>query len=438
MFMLVYFVSFGVVDFNDLVLHRDLPDTGLGAGLSKAEVVILLGGLMLVLGYRVTALLMDSDGRAVTAREWPLPTILFIGLMGWVAGTVATYRWYVYIIPDTTDESMRRGLASLGSLWQDVYLLGQMCQPLGILLLVYAFRVTRSPILFALVIVIVLVQMLIGFIADVKGLAMLGLILVMVTSVLVDGKVPKAWLVLGLLFVTFLFPLYTSYRATIHGAGIARATVLENFAAILQKTIAAEHKVNSGKERAPTFLERSSVKATVEVIVAKAGNSVEFARGYTLSPIPQAFIPKIVWSDKKWIPAGQLLNKQFHVVEGDEVFISGSHLGELYWNFGWSGVVLGMTIIGVICAWVGTRFNVAEYRTATRVLVTIITIKQLIVSFESSISDCYVVWLRSLAGIGLLHLLFARIPVAGRATSERARKSFDSIATSRPFPNLLT
>jgi hypothetical protein len=244
---------------------------------------------------------------------------------------------------------------------------------------------------------------------------------------------------MGLLFVTFMFPLYTSYRATIHGGGIARSTVLENFRTILHKTIAAEDKVNSGRVRAQTFLERSNVKGTVEVIVAKAGNGVDFARGYTLFPILEAFIPKIVWSDKQWIPTGQLLNKKFHVVEGDEVFISGSHLGELYWNFGWSGVVLGMTLIGAICAWVGTRFNVAECITATRVLVTIITIKQLIVSFESSISDCYVVWLRSLVGIGVFHLLFARIPVTGPPARGDEPKSIsdDTVTAGRPFPNLL-
>src|SRR5208283_2536171 len=220
----------------------------------------------------------------------------------------------------------------------------------------------------------------------------------------VNGRLPKAWIAAGLMFVVFIYPYFTAYRTAIHGAGIARTAVVENFGEVLQKTIAAKDKVNNGRDRAQTFLERANVKGSVEVIVQRTGEGgVAFQRGYTLSPILEAFMPKIIWADKVRIPTGQLFNKQFHLYDSDDVYISPSHLGELSWNFGWPGVVLGMGLIGSICGWVGARFNLAESRTVTRVLVTIITIKQLIVIFESAIADSYVVWLRSLAGIGILH-----------------------------------
>jgi hypothetical protein len=317
-----------------------------------------------------------------------------------------------------------------------------MCQPLGVLLLAYAWSVFRKPYLMALVIAIVILQIFIGFVVDVKGLAMLGIILVIMTSVLVDGRLPKAWLAAGVIFVALIYPYFTAYRTAIHGAGIARTAVVENFTEILKKTIAAKERVNTGRDRAQTFLERSSVKGSVEVIVEKAGNGVAFQWGHTLSPILAAFMPKIIWSDKLRIPTGQLFNKEFHIIEGDDVYISPSHLGELYWNFGWPGVVIGMGLIGSICGWVGARFNLAEFRTVTRVLVTIITIKQLIVIFESSIADCYVVWLRSLAGIGILHLVFARAQVVSRffqpMSSSPEPLSADQPRSVRLFPNLMT
>jgi hypothetical protein len=289
-----------------------------------------------------------------------------------------------------------------------------MCQPLGVLLLAYAWSVTRRTYLLALVIVMVVLQIFIGFVIDVKGLAMLGIILVAVTRILIDGRLPKVWLAAGLVFVVFVYPYFTAYRTAIHGAGISRTAVVEHFGEILQKTIAAKDQVNSGKERAQTFLERSNVKASVEIFVLKTGHGVEFQSGHTLSPILQAFVPKILWPDKPRIPTGQLFNKQFHLYDSDDVFISPSHLGELYWNFGWPGAVLGMALIGSICGWIGARFNLSEFRSVTRILVTVITIKQLIVVFESSIDDCYVTWLRSLACIGILHLAFARVPAVGR------------------------
>ena len=165
-------------------------------------------------------------------------------------------------------------------------------------------------------------------------------------------------------------------------------------------------------------------------------------RGHTLAPILATFVPKIIWADKREVKTGQLFNKSFHITDSDDIFISPSHLGEFYWNFGWSGVVLGMGFIGVICGWVGARFNMAEYSTVTRILVTVVTIKQLIVGFEGAIAPSYVVWLRSLAAIGILHVIFARVSVVSRvfkpANSGAEVVSGASPDGRRMFPNLLT
>jgi hypothetical protein len=446
LFMIVYFVSYGVGDLSDLITARDasnLTSQPVSGALSKPEVVILVGGMMLVLGYRTAVMLVNASLPTRSPRDWSRSAILVIGVLFWTIGTIATYRWNLYIVSDSTNEAYRKGLAGISSFTTTAYLLGQMCQPLGILLLAYAYRVFRSPYLLAVVIVIVVSQLFIGFVVDIKGLAMLGMILVIMTSVLVDGRVPKIWLVGFAIFVIFLFPFFQAYRTAIHGnSGLTRTAVVENFGKVLELTIAARDKVNSGRNRAQTFLERSSVKGSTEIIVEKTGSDVDFQRGHTLSPMLATFIPKILWADKLRIPTGQLVNQKFHMTDSDDIYISPSHLGELYWNFGWSGVLIGMTAIGLICGWIGARFNLAEFRTVTRVLVTVITIKQLIVGFEGSISDIYVVWLRAIAGIGILHLIFARVPAVSR--SFRPTSSGLEVATAerpdarRLFPNLLT
>jgi hypothetical protein len=137
-----------------------------------------------------------------------------------------------------------------------------------------------------------------------------------------------------------------------------------------------------------------------------------------------------------------MVNKSFHLTDSDDIFISPSNLGELYWNFGWTGAVLGMGLIGLICGWVGARFNLLEFSTVTRILVTVVTIKQLIVGFEGAIAPGYVVWLRSLAAVGILHLIFARVPVVSRLFQPNNARpnavSADRGRSERPFPNLLT
>ncbi len=334
LFLLVYFVSFGVVDLTNI--WTGSAASGLTAAeddsnlLSAAELLIFVGGIMWVLGYRSAVFMVGTNPRAQNAREWPKSAIVICGISLWLIGTIALYRWNVYILKDTTNEAVRKGLASISPLAVSAYILAQMCQPLGILLLIYSSIVHRGKYLVALVVVMALLQIFIGFVIDIKGVAMQGLILIIVSGVFLNGRIPKAWLAIGAIFVVLVYPYFTAYRTAIHGGGIARTAVVENFGEILDKTIAAKDRVNSGKERAGTFLERSSVKSSVEIIVRRTGNGVEFQHGYTLSPILATFIPRILWSDKQGVPTGQLFNKRFNLTDSDDISISPSILGELY------------------------------------------------------------------------------------------------------------
>jgi hypothetical protein len=360
----------------------------------------------------------------------------------WAIGTYGTYQWYVHIVTDTTNEAVRKGLQSRGAYDISAYILAQMMQPFGILLIAYAWRIFRFPALLAPVLGIVVFQVFLGFVADIKGLAMLGGILVIVTIVLVDARVPKLWLAGAVAYAILVFPIFQAYRTEIHGnRGIARTTVVENFGKTLDLALSAEDRVNSGRHRAQTLLERSSLRASVQMIVEKTGNGVPYQHGYTLTPLIATFIPKIIWTDKPDVPTGQIVNKEFHVTEGEDVYISPSHLGELYWNFGWAGVLAGMACIGGILGVVGSRFNLGEAKTVTRLLVTVVTIKQVVIGFEGVIAASYVVWLRSLAGIGLLHLIFARVPVRlcrPGADREESRLPTAPSIQVKSFPNLLS
>src|SRR5262249_38624661 len=82
-------------------------------------------------------------------------------------------------------------------------------------------------------------------------------------------------------------------------------------------------------------------------------------------------------------------------------------LGELYWNFGWAGVLAGMPLIGALLGLIAVRFDLTQGVNLTRVLVLIITIKLLILGFESVLNIQYSLWMRTMLVIGLLHLLLA-------------------------------
>jgi hypothetical protein len=440
LFLLTYFVMFGVSDLTALVQSNAKPDgTQTAHGVSMTEAVILVGGVLTYLGYHLAVAAGSAIKEPPFRRDWPKSAVCLVGLSMWAIGTYATYDWYVYIVPGTTNGEIRRELQNEGMFAASAYILAQMMLPLGFLLIVYWWRVYRPRLLWALVVAMVAIQVVIGFVAELKGLAMFGGILVIASIVLLDGRLPKAWLAGAIIFVVLVFPVLQAYRAEVaHNRGISRATVVADLGRALNLALSAESRVYSGRERAQTFLERSSLLGSVQTIVENTGNGVPYQNGHTMAPLLSTFVPRILWSEKPDVPTGQIMNKAFHITESEDIYLSPSHVGELYWNFGWWGVVVGMPLIGIILGIVGGCFNLAQGRSVTRLLVTVLTIKQLIAGFESAITSSYVVWLRSLAGIGLLHLIFARSYVAGRFSSRDTERRLSPAGTSNRYSNLLT
>jgi hypothetical protein len=279
---------------------------------------------------------------------------------------------------------------------------------------------------------------LLGFVIDIKGMAIGGLVLVIVTIVLLEGRIPKGWLAAAALFVYVGFPVFQAYRGVISG-NVSRAEVLSNLGKTLDKVLAAETRVNTGRDRAQTFFERLSLKSSVEMIVGGTARGIPYEEGFTMTPILSAFLPRVVWTDKPDVPTGRILNKVFHVTDQEETYISPSHLGELYWNFGWAGALVGMTSIGAILGMVA-RLNLADRRTVTRLLMTVMTVEMLIHGFEGAIAGSYVVWMRSAAAIGVMHWIFAKVPVSASGARPHAPARVPAPPHDRtlaPFPNLL-
>jgi hypothetical protein len=67
-----------------------------------------------------------------------------------------------------------------------------------------------------------------------------------------------------------------------------------------------------------------------------------------------------------------------------------------------------MPLIGLLLGFVGTRFNLENGTSLTRVLVLLVTAQTLCMGFGGTIPIAYIVWSRSMAAIGLMHLIFAR------------------------------
>jgi hypothetical protein len=90
------------------------------------------------------------------------------------------------------------------------------------------------------------------------------------------------------------------------------------------------------------------------VAVGYIGNRVA-TEGYTyggeLVYLTWAVIPRVLWKDKPFVSRGEWFTSEigFSMNEGASTTSTGmTSPGELYWNFGWAGVVIGMSFLGYL------------------------------------------------------------------------------------------
>lgn len=442
-----YFVMYGALDLRNLLLGSDHVSVETGGFLSTAELIILSGGIVGQIAYRFACGRASRSTPTTPPRDWSEFSLVLVGIVMWIVASRLTWIFSVDTFTAKTTAAVKAGFESLGGVQLALMMVARMAQPLSILILAYVQCRYRRSYMTPILLAVVFYQLVFGFIIDTKSEGLIGGVLVILTNLMVKGRVPKFWLSLMLLVIALGFPILQANRDVRDQHDVNPRKAADNLLLSFNRALEATGRITKGPERAQTALERATTKASIEIIVRGTGVITPFEHGYTLLPMLTTFIPRLIWSDKPSIQTGQLMNKDFHVSEGENTYISPSHLGELYWNFGWPGVIVGMSMIGMLFGYLGARFDLTKAVTITRVLVLLVTVREVILSAEGEIATHYVVWMRSLAAIGLLHLAFARISwpvrsvrgVARADTPDRDSKPVEDqrASTDRPFPNLL-
>jgi len=442
LFMAEYFMIYGLLDFQSLLLGGQLSTDA--EFITPAEVSILIGGIAVLASYVASSGSVRTPHARRAHRDWSRLTVLVVGLALTAVGSVAY--WYFHLVAATvsSDRATAEALAAMGPTLTFIVMLGQMVKPLGILLLAYGYARYRTLSWLVCVLAVLALQIFLGFIGDSKGIPLQAGAIVVLTRMLVDNRLPRIWIVTSVAVTIILFPIFQAYRADVIGErGLNRAQALQNLGKVIQIAVGNRDKVSQGspEERTQTILERASIKGNVEILFSRVGTDTPFQHGHTLIDLAFAFIPRLVWEDRPGVSAGQLFNHQVIRGEGD-TDVSPSQLGELYWNFGWPGVVVGMTLFGALLGVVGAKSNLADGLSATRLMITMATVYTLCLGFESAMAITYVVWLRSMAAIGILHVLLARtatavpVPVQASCGTLPAKPQQEPAPTVR-FPNVL-
>lgn len=427
-FMALYYLEFGALDLSILVVGTDVQHAR-PEFLSSTELAVLVGAVLMLGTYLLGVRLGHGEDEAAAVRarrglalpEWSTGTMLVLGLGLWLAGTSAMIYLQIFAAPEKTMHSAQSAFANMGPLMVFMVMLGHMMQPLGILILSYGYAKRRGAFWAGLIVAVVLIEVAVGFVMDVKRVALMGGALVILTRTLVDNRLPKLWILCCVTGLILVFPVFQAYRMEISGArGLDRLQALHELPKVLSIALHAAEKEKEKPaepgERPQSFLERSSVKDSLETLFDHVPRDVPHLYGRSLVALPMAFVPRLIAPLKEDISAGQLFTKLVLKADGD-TYISISHLGELYWNFGWLGIFLGIPIGGTLLGYMGVRFNLEHGTSVTRVLVLMATVQSMCIQFEGTVPVSYILWLRAMAAIGLLHVVFARERSAGRAVT---------------------
>ena len=444
LFSFAYFMFFGVLDFVMLLTGSGAPEVGDDAIISADEGVILIGGLVAFIGYYIACRLAQPSATSeIKAKDWSEHSLILGGALLWIVSTYVTWQLRVHVLVDTTASTTARGYSSMSPLQLNATLIANYMQPMGVMILAYAYCLYRRRYLLIALLAAIAVEMVFGLVTDSKGQVLIGVILVVLSKILVDGKLPKAWLGLVLAIIIVVFPILQANRIAMGLRGTGHEQAAEDIGTTLSRALSTSEELSAGRFHSESFIERTSMKAVVHMIVSRTGDTVPFQGGHTIEPLMSAFIPRIIWPDRPDVQTGQLVNKEFHVSEQADTNISPSHLGELYWNFGWGGVLVGMTLIGALLGVIAARCDLTRSITLTRVLVLILTIKLLILGFESVINIQYTMWMRTMLAVGFLHLVFARrLSAPGANNAVAVVPDGPGVpaapATGPRYPNLLT
>ncbi len=400
-FLALFFLSFAS---NDLVvLLSGLPPKSARAPafFSDAEIVILLSAACFLLGYGLALSRALPLGAGICRREWATWAIWWVGGVFWAIGFVAVF--FIQTAFQSILDSPYWG--PLGG----VISLARLLNPVGALMLAYLALKNGSRSALAVFCFFCVMDFCLGFYGDTKEQSFRDPILFLIARLLLTGRVSVILAVSVLAVAGASFSYFAEFRDEFKGQNLSRTAALEKVLGSIRSSMGG---TESSGERFSSGIEyvtaRTSLKPSVELIVAKVGMAVPFQEGRTISPLQYAFVPRNFLPNKPDTTVGRKFNRAFHISADPDTYISPSQNGELYWNFGWWGVVWGMLVIGMVIGLVNRLANLEHRITLPRLLILLMTIYLVCLRFEDGIAIQYTYWMRAVVMLLLVHLVMPK------------------------------
>jgi len=375
---------YGVMSLSWLGATPPVAAPGVAQADVKSSLILVACGLAaFAVGARVVAGPVRPRPRLSGGDAQPVPVIL--GLFGiGVLGVIIGLRLGAVGFRSNTDVSA--AVLPYAQIFQQLSLVGAVAA--GALAL-SAFR-RPSRRLTWLLVALVAVQVMGGFVSGYKQQALLPVLLVGVAYVSCHARVPWKAVAVGAAVAVFgLLPATIVYRVVVRPPSADTSVNVRTPGGLVHKTA--------------DYLEvRFRLIDSVAIIQARTPSMYPFANGrrYTLLPA-LVTLPRVVWPDKPILNDGlEFSHSYWEIPPNITTATPLTQAGDLYRNFGWPGVVIGMAIWGLAAGGLA-RLN-AERRSPRLELVALVALVQIVPFIDNDLPQLIAATSRTLMIAGVI------------------------------------
>jgi hypothetical protein len=269
------------------------------------------------------------------------------------------------------------------------------------------YFLTRNRQFLLLGIASTLIMFIIGVLGNSKTDFILPFLLIALSIWGISGKLPLKLLMISLLIYVFVaFPFVTVSRYTIltSNAELSRIEVAQVTAKYLLSGDWLS-QVDSFKSSSATASLGRGLMEYFTKIVRETGKTTDFLYGQTFVQGMEVFVPRFIYPNKPSLNIGNWTAHNYDILAPTDSVtnISPTYMGELYMNFGFTGVVVGMFIMGIIAVLVDRHMIVVRNNWSMPFMVVSISWQ------ESFLGHTFLPFIKNTAMLWLFLILMASI-----------------------------
>jgi hypothetical protein len=303
--------------------------------IAQGQLVVLVGLLTMLAGYAI------PFGRLVPIprprRDWSYPSTLVVALITIPLG------WIIYLTSQYGILPQRVGSGFIGAFSNSTYF--------GIALLMLSYLRYRSYAALLLMGLLIPPTMAFNYLTGSKGLFFAPIAVSIIAFIVVMRRIRLRWILAAFVAMSLFYPIGEFQRQVIlQGNTRTAAWALRQPVEVASKTV----RFVGGQDFGPMLwkgvastMVRFDGLGIAAVIVRDCPSRVPYQGGWTLAQIPLSYIPRLVWKNKPHMTSGGWVTEKFAGGPGIHSSTGSTWVGELWFNFGWVGVVIGMLVIGI-------------------------------------------------------------------------------------------